>query len=468
MRARVGFVSLGCSKNLVDTETMIARLQQSDVMVSGNEKEADIVVINTCGFLEPAKEESMSTIGEFIERKKAGSLKAVVVAGCMTERYLELMAKSYPEVDAFIRTGEFSKITEIVQRISAGKKPRVHLVGEEPQLAGHSELPDRIQRLSVKRPYAYVKIAEGCNRTCSFCIIPKLRGKLHSRSEEGVVEEIRDLARLGTKEIILIAQDLTSYGRDRKDGASLVGLVREISKVEGIEWFRLMYNYPRFFTNELVDALAEAPNFSGYLDIPFQHMSDRVLRAMKRPESALEIRELVSKLRTKLPRLSLRTTLMVGFPGETDADFKELMDFVSEGQIDHFGVFTFYREPNTPAFDLPDQVDEEVKKERMHQLMMAQKKILRKKLSDLWVGSETQVMVDGLGESTRHGQVYRARHWGQAPEIDGVTYVVSDEPLEIGTFINVQVEKRVGDYDLLSTPIALKTQKALSGRSRRG
>lgn len=466
MRARVGFVSLGCSKNLVDTEAMIARLQQNDVMISGHEKDSDIVVINTCGFLEPAKDESMSTIGEFIDRKKSGQLKAVIVAGCMTERYLGLMSETYPDVDAFIRTGEFSKIAEIVQAISDGKKPRVHLLGEEPQLEGHSELPDRVTRLQVKRPYAYVKIAEGCNRTCSFCIIPKLRGKLHSRSEAGVIDEIEQLAQLGTQEVLLIAQDLTSYGRDRKDGASLVSLVRRMAKIDGLAWFRLMYNYPRFFTDDLIDALAEAPNFTGYLDIPFQHFSDPVLKTMRRPESSKEILELIDKLKTRLPRLSLRTTLMVGFPGESDLDFQRLLSFIKEEHIDHFGAFTFYREPNTPAFDLPNQVREEVKKERMHELMMLQKKILRKKLSQNWVGKELEVMIDGLGEQTRHGQVYRARHWGQAPEIDGVTYVVSDQELAIGSFVSVKIEKRVGDYDLISTPVIESSgQRKTSSRS---
>jgi len=468
MRARVGFVSLGCSKNLVDTETMIARLQQSDVMISGNESDADIIVINTCGFLEPAKDESMGTIGEFIEKKKSGKLKAVVVAGCMTERYLGLMSESYPEVDAFIRTGEFSKITEIVKAISAGKKPRLQLVGEVPQLAGHSEISDRVERVNAKRPYAYVKIAEGCNRVCSFCIIPKLRGKLHSRSEDGILEEIESLAKMGTKEIVFIAQDLTSYGRDRKDDASLKGLLAGVAKIEGIEWFRLMYNYPRFFTQDLIDVLAKAPNFSGYLDIPFQHISDRVLKAMKRPESSQEIRDLIKNLRASLPQLSLRTTFLVGFPGETEADFKELLEFVEEAGIDHYGVFTFYREPNTPAYDLPDQVEEDVKQDRLHRLMVLQKKILRKKLTQTWVGSETKVMIDGLGEKTRHGQVYRARHWGQAPEVDGVTYVMSELPLEVGEFVAVKVEKRVGDYDLLASPLVLETRKSLSAKRAQG
>ncbi len=346
MRARVGFVSLGCSKNLVDTEAMIARLQQTDAMVSGNENEADIVVINTCGFLEPAKAESMDTIGEFIARKKRGDLKAVVVAGCMTERYLDLMSKTYPDVDAFIRTGEFSRITDIVNAITEGKSPRKFLLGENetPQLSGHSELPDHVERLSMKRPYAYVKIAEGCNRTCSFCIIPKLRGKLHSRSEEGIIEEVKTLVSAGTKEIIFIAQDLTSYGRDRKDGASLLSLIQKLEEISGLEWYRLMYNYPRFFSDELVDALAQSKKFSGYLDIPFQHISDRVLQAMRRPESSSEIKNLIAKLREKIPHLSLRTTLLVGFPGETEDDFDQLMKFVEETGFDHFGVFTYFRE----------------------------------------------------------------------------------------------------------------------------
>lgn len=468
MRAKVGFVSLGCSKNLVDTEYMMGLLEREGSIISGSEQDADIVIINTCGFLEPAKNESLDTIQEFVEQKKSGQLKAVVVAGCMTERYLGLMSEKYPEVDAFIRTGEFSKISGIVSSIQSGKDLRQELVGEVPQLQGHSEITDYVQRLEIRRPYAYVKIAEGCNRVCSFCIIPKLRGKLHSRSIDGIVDEVRQLAKAGTPEVVFIAQDLTSYGRDRADGTNLVELLKKVDGVDELHWYRLMYNYPRFFTRDLIDQLAKSTKFSGYLDIPFQHISDPILRGMKRPESSEEIRRLIRDLRDSLPRLSLRTTLMVGFPGETESDFEELMRFVEEVRFDHFGAFTFYREPNTPAYDLPNQVDEEVKQDRFHRLMTLQKRIQKKNLEDRWKGIETEVLIEGLGEKTRRGQIYRARHWGQAPEIDGLTYVLSKESLPIGSIQNVLIEKRIGDYDLLALPHAVSMKKPLSASSRRG
>lgn len=448
-RLKIGFVSLGCPKNLVDTENMMSALAKSDVTITGNEKEADIVVINTCGFLDPAKKESMSTIAEFVELKKKSELKSVIVAGCMTERYLDLMKESYPEVDSFVRTGEFSKIASIVDNlVRDDSAQRRELVGEAntEQLAGHSEMNHFVKRLAMPRAYAYVKISEGCNRVCSFCIIPKLRGKHHSRSIEGVVDEIKQLVASGTQEIIFIAQDLTSYGRDLKDGTNLLELLKEVEKIEGLFWFRLMYNYPRFFTDDLIDFLASSEKFSGYLDIPFQHISDSVLKQMKRPESSLEIKNLISKLRERLPRLSLRTTLMVGFPGETESDFQELVDFVKEAGFQHMGAFPYYREPNTPSYDLENQVSEESKTQRLEKLMEVQKKVQRE-LLEAQLGTWTEAVVDAFAEKTRQGYLYRGRSWAQAPDVDGVTYILSPEQLEVGEVVAIELERIVGDYD---------------------
>lgn len=445
-RLKVGFVSLGCPKNLVDTESMISALAEQKLLVTGDQNEADIVVINTCGFLEPAKQESMDTIGEFIDKKKAGKLEAVVVAGCMTERYLKPMQEAYPDVNAFIRTGEFSKIAEVVQKIQAAEG-RVELHGDEAQLSGHSEIKDFVKRLPVQRPYAYVKISEGCNRVCSFCIIPKLRGKHHSRSIPGVVDEIQQLVDYGTQEVAFIAQDLTSYGRDLSDGTSLLSLLKEVESVEGLYWYRLMYNYPRFFTDELIEFLSTSEKFSGYIDIPFQHAADGILRAMKRPESNQEIRTLIEKFRSRLPRLSLRTTLMVGFPGETEEDFEQLLEFVKEAEFDHMGAFTFYREQNTASYDLPNQVLEEMKQERYARLMELQKQIHKKKLKQQ-IGEETEAIVDGFDRIAPTGWVYRGRTWRQAPEIDGMTYIYTPEKLEPGDILAVEIEEGIGDYDL--------------------
>ena len=455
MRCRVGFVSLGCPKNLVDTENMMNLLGQNGALLTGDQSQADIVVINTCGFLEAAKTESMSTIGEFVKLKKKKKLKGVVVAGCMTERYLGVMNEKYPEVDAFIQTREFSKIVDVVKAIENGDEEalrrRRDLIGEIETLKGHSELTDFVERIPGSRSYAYVKIAEGCNRTCSFCIIPKLRGKLHSRSISGIVDEVQKLVENGVQEVILIAQDLTSYGRDRSDGASLLQLMQELEKIRLLKWVRLHYNYPRFFTDELIEFLSTSKVFSGYLDIPFQHISDRVLKQMRRPESSAEIKSLVEKLRSRIPNVSLRSTFMVGFPGETDQDFEELVDFVKWAELDHLGTFKYCREEGTPSHDFDNQVPEKVKDERFHKLMLLQKSIQKRKLRSQ-LDTSRLVVIDAFSEKTKQGLVYVARHSGQSPEIDGVTYVLSDTELKSGQFVQVQLVKIMGDYDLFGMP----------------
>lgn len=452
IRSKIGFVSLGCPKNLVDTELMMSKLAQHGAVITGQTESSDFVVINTCGFLDPAKQESMDTIKEFVEKKKAREIQGVIVAGCMTERYLELMSETYPEVDAFLKTSEFSKIVETVEEIQSGRNlPRLKLVGE--QLQGHSEMSDRVSRMSSGRPYAYVKISEGCNRTCSFCIIPKLRGKHHSRSISGIREEAQSLAQDGVQELILIAQDLTSYGRDLKDGTNLLELLKSLETVKGYSWYRLMYNYPRFFTDELIGFLAQSQKFSGYIDMPFQHISDSVLKSMRRPEKSHEIRSLIQKLREKLPRLSLRTTLMVGYPGETEEDFRSLIDFVRESEFDHFGVFTFYREPDTASYDLPNQVDEGLKKERYAELMNLRRE-LHIKNSKKWIGSVQDCLVEALVEERAEGYIYRGRHWGQAPEIDGLTYIISDSLLKEGQICEAEIYEGIGEFDFMAESVA--------------
>lgn len=432
---------------------MIQALAKNGFTITGSESDADIVVINTCGFLEPAKLESMSTIQDFAKKKQSGKLRGLVVAGCMTERYLEPMQKKFPEVDAFIRTGEFSKILPAVESIEKSNQiARLELIGGEdkiPQLQGHSEIANFVERLVQPRAYAYVKISEGCNRVCSFCIIPKLRGRHHSRSIEGIVDEVRQLVEMGVQEIVFIAQDLTSYGRDLGNGSSLAGLLTEVEKVEGLYWYRLMYNYPRFFDDELISVLAASEKFSGYLDIPFQHISDSVLRGMKRPETSDEIRSLIEKLKASLPRLSLRTTLMVGFPGETERDFSQLLEFLKFANFQHMGAFTYYREIGTPSYDLENQISEEVKKERYSRLMEAQSSIQSAWLEQQ-IGKEAEVVIDAEAQKIRGGYLYCGRTWAQAPEVDGITYVQSPERLEVGDIVVVKTLERAGDYDLLS------------------
>lgn len=451
-RSKIGFVSLGCPKNLVDTEAMIQAVSAKRFVVTGNQDEADMVVINTCGFLDPAKRESMDTISEFVEKKKLGRLKAVVVAGCMTERYLEPMQKTFPEVDAFIRTGDFSKLPEIAERLESQERldQRLSLIGEDaPQLQGHSELPDFVSRAGGLRPFAYVKISEGCNRKCSFCIIPKLRGRHHSRSIDGILDEVHQLVGSGVRELILIAQDLTSYGRDRPEKQGLFELLSELEKVEGLEWYRLMYNYPKFFHDDLIDLLSNSEKFTGYVDIPLQHISDRILRRMNRPEKSQEVRRLISSLRSRISKLSLRTTLMVGFPGETEADFLDLLDFVRESEFDHLGAFTYFPEQGTPSANFSDQIDQVVKEERYGRLMELQQGIQQEKL-EAFRGTSLDVRVDSLSsESNRRGFRYLGRHSGQAPEIDGLVYLESAQALEIGSLVRAKVKDIVAPYDLL-------------------
>jgi ribosomal protein S12 methylthiotransferase len=275
-----------------------------------------------------------------------------------------------------------------------------------------------------------------------------LRGKHHSRSIAGIVDEVRQLVSHGTKEVVFIAQDLTSYGRDRSDGASLLSLLAEIEAVDGLEWYRLMYNYPRFFTDELIDLLASSRKFSGYLDIPFQHISDPVLKLMNRPESSQEIKSLVQKLRSRIPGIFLRTTVMVGFPGETDENFNDLLNFVRESSFDHLGAFTYWREEGTPSHDLPNQVEDEIKKRRYSLLMKSQQKLSKEKLKG-FLGRVLDVRVDALSEAVKDGFVYRGRHRGQAPEVDGLTYVFSERKVPVGVVVKAEINKIVGDYDLL-------------------
>ncbi|PIR22959.1 MAG: 30S ribosomal protein S12 methylthiotransferase RimO [Deltaproteobacteria bacterium CG11_big_fil_rev_8_21_14_0_20_45_16] len=462
-RHKVGFVSLGCPKNLVDTEAMISALSKNNISVTGDQNEADIIVINTCGFLEPAKQESLSTIDEFSVLKKKGKIQGLVVAGCMTERFLPLMKEKYPLVDAFLRTGEFSRIVPSVESILTDTADsRRSLLGEcEPeQLSGHSEIQDYVERLPVKRPYAYVKISEGCDRRCSFCIIPKLRGKHHSRSIDGILDEILQLVSSGTKEIVFIAQDLTSYGRDLRNGTSLIQLLREVEKIEGLEWYRLMYNYPRFFSDDLIACLSHSQKFTGYLDIPFQHISDKVLKMMRRPESSLEIRKLITKLKENIPNLFLRTTLMIGFPGESAEDFEMLESFIDFAEFDHLGAFTYYRESGTASFDYPDQVSEEIKQERFEALMDLQKNI-QTKLLKRHIGKSMDIMIDAFAERTRSGLLYRGRHRGQAPDVDGLTYVLSAGDLEIGQIYSSRIDKIAGDYDLIAEYESHPKQRAI-------
>lgn len=436
MAEKINIVSLGCARNLVDSEVMAGVLRRADYEVVAEAGEAEIVLVNTCSFIDAAKEESVETILELARLKEEGSLKTLVVAGCLPQRYAGELARELPEVDLFIGTGEVPRIADILKE---RRTQRVY-VGLPSYLYDH-ETP-RIR--STASHTAFVKVSEGCDHKCAFCIIPQLRGPHRSRPIESIVAEAAALARDGVKEINLIAQDLTAYGRERRDGTTLYGLLRELDAVEGIEWIRLLYAYPNFLDDALLDFIRESRKICKYIDIPFQHVSRRMLMRMRRGKSGSAVREAIAKLRGAIPGVTLRTSLIVGFPDETDDDFRELLDFVEESEFDRLGVFKYSVEEGTHAAGMDRQVEDEIKEARWQEMMDLQAEISRKKNQAL-IGMNERVMIDGLDfeQGVPHG-----RTQGHAPEVDGTVYIAHAEPgLRPGDFVNVKITK-ASDYDL--------------------
>jgi ribosomal protein S12 methylthiotransferase len=454
---KIGFVSLGCPKNLVDSEVMMGLSQEGGHTLTPNPADADVIVINTCAFIDSAKEESVNTILELAEFKKTGLCKRLVVTGCLGERYRDELKKQIPEIDAVLGTGE---VPEIVGAIEGAKKSRtipLTLVQDQ-SLIPDPKSPDLPTYLydaeprvfATPRHFAYIKVAEGCDYKCSFCIIPKLRGHYRSRTVEAIVREARSLAARGVRELILISQDTTFYGRDR-EGAALPALLRELNTVDGIDWIRLLYLYPTTITDDILDAMAECDKVVKYIDLPLQHASDEVLRRMKRPGTGKHYETLLNRIRTRVPGVSLRTTFIVGFPGETEADFEALCTFVRNVRFDHVGVFTYSHEEGTTAHDLTDDVPAATKKKRRNALMAEQKRIVAR-AQRRRVGAQVQVMVDG--PSPEHELVWRGRLAGQAPEIDPVVYFTDAklETLRPGALLQGEI---VGsrEYELVVRPL---------------
>jgi ribosomal protein S12 methylthiotransferase len=436
MAEKINIVSLGCARNLVDSEVMTGVLRRADYEVVGEPGEADIVLVNTCGFIDAAKEESVDTILALARLKEEGSLKTLVVAGCLPQRYAGELARELPEVDLFIGTGEVPRIADILKE----RRTRRVYVGIPSYLYDH-ETP-RVR--STGSHTAFVKVSEGCDHKCAFCIIPELRGPHRSRPTASVVAEAAALGREGVKEINLIAQDLTAYGRERRDGTTLYGLLRGLAAVEGIEWIRLLYAYPNFLDDALLDFIRESPKICKYIDIPFQHASRPMLMRMRRGKSGSAVREAIAKLRRAIPGLTLRTSLIVGFPGETDDDFRELLDFVEESEFDRLGVFKYSVEDGTQAAGMDRQVGEEIKEARWQEVMDLQAEISRKKNQAL-IGMIERVMIDGL--DFEHGMTH-GRTQGHAPEVDGAIYIAHAEPgLRPGDFVNVKITE-ASEYDL--------------------
>lgn len=422
-RDKISVITLGCSKNTVDSERLLNQLKVNDLNISDDLEDTDTVIINTCGFIEAAKEESINTILNAIALKQEGKLKKVMVAGCLSQRYKNELAKEIPEVDSYFGTEDYSNILK-----ELGGELKYNLLGE---------------RL-ISSPYhtAYLKISEGCDHPCSFCAIPLMRGKHVSRPIEELVNEARFLANHGTKEVVVIAQDTTDYGKDIYDQKNISYLLNKISEVEGIEWIRLMYAYPSKFPDDLIDVLANNPKVCKYIDIPIQHISDDVLRSMRRGVTARRTKELINKLRKNVPGIAIRTTFLVGYPNETEKDFKELCGFAEEFEFDRAGTFTFSVEENTSSFILGNPIPERVKLEREKILMEIQKEISSKKNKSL-LGKKLNVLIDRI-----EGNFYIGRSYRDAPEVDGEVLIpLNGYKLKPGNFCVAKINN-YNEYDL--------------------
>ena len=425
---KAGFVSLGCAKNLVDTEVMLGIMQAHGIELTPNPADADILIVNTCAFILSAKEESVTTILNLAEYKHE-RCRALIVAGCLGQLYKRDLLDEMPEVDAVIGTGAWNRIMEAIEEALSGR--RVILIGES-RIIYDAKTP----RLRTTPNYtAYVKIAEGCNNRCSFCSIPLIRGRQISRPIEDIRAEVQRLASLGVKEINLIAQDTTAYGVDLYGKPKLVELLRELVKTDA-HWIRILYAYPRRFTDELIDLIAAEPKICSYVDLPLQHASNKILKLMNRPDTRESIEALLSKIRERIPGVVIRSTFIVGFPGETDEDFLELKTFLQTQRLDKVGVFTYSREENTAAYDFPDQVTEHVMQERYHDLMSMQSLISQERNEEL-EGRELEVLIESRDEEVP--QVVAGRSYRDAPEVDGLVYIENDGRSEPGDLVRVKV-----------------------------
>lgn len=432
------FISLGCDKNLVDSEVMLGLLDSRGYQIVDDETIADVIVVNTCCFIHDAKEESIQTILEMAEYKKTGSLKALVVTGCLAQRYQQEIIDEIPEVDAVLGTASYDKIAEAIDEA----------------LGGHSEMYledlDRLPQVSSKRlvttggHYAYLKIAEGCDKHCTYCIIPKIRGNFRSVPMEQLLKEAKELAEGGVKELILVAQETTVYGQDIYGEKSLHRLLKELCKIDGIQWIRLLYCYPEEIDANLIQVMKEEPKICHYLDLPIQHASDAILKKMGRRTSKAQLVDTIRTLREEIPDITLRTTLITGFPGETEEQHQELVEFVDEMEFDRLGVFTYSPEENTPAAEMPDQIPEKVKEDRQAELMELQQEIAFDLAEDM-IDREVLVMIEGkvADENAYVGRTYR-----DAPNVDGLIFINTDEELMSGDFAKVKVTGAM-EYDLI-------------------
>lgn len=441
MAVKVGMVSLGCPKNQVDAEMLLSNIKRDGFEITADAQQADVVVINTCGFIESAKQESIDSILEFCELKEQGQLKCVVVTGCLAERYREEIAKEIPEADVVLGIGSNADIAQAITQALDGKK--VAEFGEKQDLALNGE-----RVLSTPSYLAYLKIAEGCDNNCTYCAIPAIRGPYRSRKFEDIVEEAEWLASSGVKELIVVAQDTTRYGSDLYGELKLPELLRRLCQIDGFVWIRVLYCYPEMVTDELLDVLAEEPKMAKYIDIPIQHINSAVLRRMHRRSTREEILSVVQRVRERVPNVTIRTTLIAGFPGETKEQFEELVEFVKESKFDRLGCFAYSQEEGTPAAKLPDQLDEKTKARRA-ELVMLEQQTINEARNRAQLGKIVKVLVEGFD---RESCCYVGRSEADAPDIDGVVLFVSEKELSPGDFAEVELLD-ILDYDLMGRAV---------------
>lgn len=442
LMARIGFISLGCAKNLVDTEVMMGMLAEAGHELTSSEQDAEIIIVNTCGFIGSAKEESVNTILEMAQYKETGRCRRLVVAGCLVERYRSEIKAQIPEVDVVIGTNEIPKILKACSDDLTDVP-----VYESRESYLYSDADPRI--LTTPRHFAYVKIAEGCDHPCTFCVIPKMRGRFRSREAESVIREVENLANQGVREINLVAQDSTMYGWDRGNRQGLADLLRRLGKIDSLGWIRFLYAYPNSIYDALLEAVAETPKVCNYIDLPLQAASRSVLKGMKRGGNRRSLTRLIRRIREFIPDVTIRTTMIVGFPGETEEDFEELLDFVGEIEFDWLGVFTFSDEEDASSYRLDDKVREEVMNERRERLLAVQAKISKRK-HQLLVGSESPLLLEG--PSGEIDLLWEGRMPSQAPEIDGLVYLndgITDS-VKVGEIYRVHITA-AHEYDLVGT-----------------
>lgn len=437
---KVGLVSLGCDKNRVDSEIILGKMS-NEYEITNNPKNADIIIVNTCGFIESAKQESIDTILEMADYKVNYNCKLLIATGCLTQRYGEELGKLIPEIDIMLGVNDYNKINEIITEFIEGNKLALELLN-----FSDDNINEGKRILTTQKESAYIRIAEGCNNFCTYCIIPKIRGKFRSRKMENIINEAKDLSESGVKEIILIAQDTTLYGSDIYGNKSLHLLIKELAKIEGIKWIRILYCYPEEIYDELIEEMAVNDKVVKYLDLPIQHISDNILKLMGRKTSKQDIMNKINKIREKISDVILRTTFIVGFPKETEEDFKEIIDFLKEYKLEKVGVFTYSQEENTPAAKMDGQIEEDVKSRRAEELMAVQKEV-SEETNKLKIGKLYDILVEGY-----NGEYYYGRSYEMAPDIDANVLFKSPKSIKTGEFIKVKIVDNM-DYDLVGVVV---------------